>query len=342
MDGYANTLFANALNTNREGIIFPTDVGALANPPLPTIGSLERVHQLEPWVRTYLAVHELLMPCAFDPQAAGTEGLQLTVAGAAPAVPLATLYRPLRTVFEGELKDVLMYAELRHDRIAEILTQIDSQTAHWSSILQMRPDISEKTLELLQVSLQFAVFIEMRFKHYFSCWRPVNYSHQVQPVITTPGHGSLPMGHATQAYLAAYILDYLTNRHANGSQIDQRVTNMLYRQAFRMSFNRIVAGVHFPVDMAAGAALGRALGQYFVGRCSTVPKTGSLFGVPPTPGPVDVTEYVFNVANYAAGPITLPAFLSKYAGTTRQQTFSSAPVLSAIWTDAHEEWVYRR
>ena len=44
-----------------------------------------------------------------------------------------------------------------------------------------------------------SVLVEMRFKHELACWRPADYSFQVQPMITTPGHGSLPSGHCTQS-----------------------------------------------------------------------------------------------------------------------------------------------
>jgi hypothetical protein len=41
----------------------------------------------------------------------------------------------------------------------------------------------------------------------------------------------------------------------------------LMRQAARLAINRTVAGVHFPVDSAAGAMLGLTLGQYLLHRC---------------------------------------------------------------------------
>jgi hypothetical protein len=44
-----------------------------------------------------------------------------------------------------------------------------------------------------------------------------------------------------------------------------RLAEQLQRLAARTSINRTVAGVHFPVDSAAGQTLGQSLGEYFVG-----------------------------------------------------------------------------
>ncbi len=86
-------------------------------------------------------------------------------------------------------------------------------------------------------------------------------------MITTPGHGSFPSGHATQAHAVAHVLKALLHldptRQAHAMVIDQ-----LDRQAARIATNRVVAGVHFPVDSMAGRMLGIALAEYFVGRCT--------------------------------------------------------------------------
>ena len=49
----------------------------------------------------------------------------------------------------------------------------------------------------------------MRFKHALACARPADCSPQLQPMLLTPRHGSLPSGHSTQAYVIARVLQEL-------------------------------------------------------------------------------------------------------------------------------------
>jgi len=69
------------------------------------------------------------------------------------------------------------------------------------------------------------------------------------------------MGHAAQAYMAAHALQKLI-----GWDDGHAGTVQLQRQAERISINRVVAGVHFPVDALAGQRLGQTLAEYFVMR----------------------------------------------------------------------------
>ena len=121
---------------------------------------------------------------------------------------------------------------------------------------------------------------------------------------------------------------------------------MLNRQAFRISFNRIVAGVHFPVDMAAGAVLGVALGEYMVGMCETLPYVAGEDSFKRATSPthdVQMTLKMFSDTRYGdpKGKINSVDFLKIYDDARVVFTLAEAPVLSALWTAAGKEWRYR-
>jgi hypothetical protein len=77
-------------------------------------------------------------------------------------------------------------------------------------------------------------------------------------MLATPTHSTLPSGHATQAHAVAMVL----SRLIDGATAAEAVGNHRFRIAARIAINRTVAGVHFPVDSASGAALGIALGEW--------------------------------------------------------------------------------
>jgi hypothetical protein len=84
-------------------------------------------------------------------------------------------------------------------------------------------------------------------------------------MLTTPGHGTFPMGHATQIFAVGRVLKELL-RHCLKKGVPPDLSEQMDRLSWRMSENRIVAGVHFPVDLWGGLALGLALGEYAVAR----------------------------------------------------------------------------
>ncbi|MCA1525820.1 phosphatase PAP2 family protein, partial [Bradyrhizobium yuanmingense] len=266
-DVWANPIMVDALIRAREGTIVvperPTSpYFYYYAPALPGIEDPAQLDRWEPWVRAYTAVGEML------------QGITLQVSGADPnaflvrssAYVIAEIGRPVQSTFQDQIEMVVSWAELRNERATEIMAQIDPQYAFWSSIVYLHPERTRRTFELINMVLQFCVYVEMRFKHALGCSRPVEYNAQVQPMITTPGHGSFPSGHATQAYAVAYVLKRLLSLHKTTSGFPE-IVEQLDRQAARIATNRVVAGVHFPVDSMAGRMLGIALGEYFVGRC---------------------------------------------------------------------------
>jgi membrane-associated phospholipid phosphatase len=119
----------------------------------------------------------------------------------------------------------------------------------------------------------------MRIKHALACRRPIEFSPEVQPIILTPSHGTLPSGHATEAFAMAFVLWLVLRAAAAEAAAEDPPRLLAYghksyvmqlmRQAARIAINRTVAGVHFPADSVAGAILGLTLGQYLVARASS-------------------------------------------------------------------------
>jgi hypothetical protein len=269
----------------------------------------------------------------------------LSSASSGSASLIAEIRRPQTATFENQIPMVLSWAELRYERANEILAQIDPQYAFWSSVVYMHPDRTKRTFELINILLQFCVYAEMRFKQAMGCWRPVEYNAEVQPMITTPGHGTFPMGHGTNAYAVAYVLKRLLVLDPNplvSPAKYQTVIDQLERQAARITTNRVVSGVHFPVDSMAGRMLGVALGEYFVGRCvgATVPQ--------------NFMNRTFNAAQVDANSTTdfnpfdanqdldaPPAANKIYSSLTGAATVQYSHLMEYIWNKARNEWAQK-
>jgi membrane-associated phospholipid phosphatase len=308
-DEFANAEQVTALQLVREGVIDPADVRARSPRPR---SAARRLWMAEPWVRHTLAVQELLAPLTFASHPGVTEVAQEMGLGFRGHTPYIRLLRPPPDLFEAEVAQVLAYADLRMERTTEILSQVDGQWAHWCSILPMRPDRTPHTLALLTVALQWVITVELRFKHGLGCPRPVEWSPQVQPCITTPGHGSFPMGHAVQAFLVAGILQSL-----RGVDADDPWGIQLTRTAFRIAINRVVAGLHFPVDLVAGLVLGQTLVRYVLRMAH------------PAEPAREEPAVVFDPRRYAAlGPLG-----GLHSGADVMRTFEE-PSRSACWAPA--------
>jgi membrane-associated phospholipid phosphatase len=252
------------------------------------------------------------------------------VQGAADSPPsgscerIASFNRPDEAKFRKQLELVAAYADLREDRASEILAQLGPPIAFWSSVANLHPVRNRWTVELLDAALRLAKYAEMRLKHALACRRPVEYSPQVQPMILTPGHGSLPSGHSTEAHLIAYLLWKLLEeaerkKIPDGSGTASRDAawrEQLMRQAARIAINRTVAGVHFPVDSSAGQLLGLTLGEYLVHRCDRLVEAkyapwyfdGSRFG--------ENQDFVRTDLYGTDGTRQAPIFVSKFPDVT--------------------------
>ena len=90
---------------------------------------------------------------------------------------------------------------------------------------------------------------------------------RIQPMVATPGHSSYPAGHATQGEMLKLVLASLLGLSSTSETYGQ-----LDRLAARIAENRVVAGLHYPVDNEQGRILGAWLAWYFL-DCATVADT---------------------------------------------------------------------
>ena len=100
---------------------------------------------------------------------------------------LLHMFRPSKTDFLRQLEYVNNYAALRLERSDEILAQRGDILSFLEGAGAMRPTAMPKTMELLNLVTQTALIIHARIKHALACRRPIEYSPQIQPMITTPG-----------------------------------------------------------------------------------------------------------------------------------------------------------
>jgi len=249
---------------------------------------------------------------------------------------VATLIRPTEAILTAQLDFLDQYSDLREDRASEILCELGPQYAFWSSVVYLHPDRTRKTIELLDAALRLAKFVEMRIKHALACRRPNELSPQVQPIILTPGHGTFPSGHSTENHMIARILWELL-RGGDGAVLGEQ----LMREAARIAVNRTVAGVHFPIDTAAGQVLGLSLARYFIERAtgSGIPRPFNAwrFDGERYPGNLDFEFHKFyDPASAAETPD--PAVVPHYVDPIVSQAPEPSAVLSWLWTEAMAEW----
>jgi undecaprenyl-diphosphatase len=86
-------------------------------------------------------------------------------------------------------------------------------------------------------------------KEVFDRPRPFEALAAADPIMRGTVGESLPSGHATTSFAGALVLAYLV----------RRAIPALFVLAVLISFSRVYVGVHYPLDLAAGAALGSAV-----------------------------------------------------------------------------------
>jgi hypothetical protein len=112
------------------------------------------------------------------------------------------------------------------------------------------------TLAILSKALADTRTVSNQVKSAWMRPRPSTTERRITPLVELPTNSSYPSGHATLAVVWAGILAELApDRRA---ELEQR--------ARLVAWDRVVAGVHYPSDVAAGMVLGEAMVREMLGN----------------------------------------------------------------------------
>jgi membrane-associated phospholipid phosphatase len=296
----------------------------VSEPPAPrelVPGDPANIGRLALWVRGSLYVSEFLSGLAWRTgKVDETHTASLVIDGKT----WVTLHRPSAALLQSQCRYVAEYAALRDERQAEILSQLGFPTAYFAMILGLQAAEHKHTLELVTPRRSSLPMPRWSSSSLSPSAAPDQVDGRLQPMIPTPGHGSYPSAHATEAYAVLTVLEALTAAWGTLADRDARV-RMLRGLAERIAVNRTVAGVHYPVDSWAGAVLGQAVGRAVLGRCGQLAKGG----------PVTLA------AARSTSAITTYATLERYRRGPHQRaealSASATPVFSWVWARAVAE-----
>jgi PAP2 superfamily len=332
---YANgpdALLAQGLRRTRDRIAPAADPRVAKGPPIAASGKAE-LPALWRWQRQFrvkAVVAEVLSRLV-------VQGTALWWVPAPAASMVATQIFTLPSLkgynWSNQIDKVMRAAVEREERLPEILSQASDFNAYFDAVVGVSRPHTPHLSELLEVAWEVSSHVVLALKNAAAVWRPYQLSSAIHPVIATPGHGSLPSGHATVAALTACVYAMLLPRPSK-----ERL-RQLDRLARRIAFNRVVAGVHFPIDSQVGYALGAQIALAMGAGAAVVamprPYTPSQepgSAAPPKAGPktgVKAELREISKGGFAA-PVTANAAAVKTRAATRRPT-ATAPNLALMW-----------
>ena len=166
-------------------------------------------------------------------------------------------YKLSTSALESQVLTVLDRAADRDDRFAEIIDQNDADGAinYWLGMLMIDPARHPATYLLIRVAARIGEAVVMCLKAEYRCPRPPQFCPGIVPMIDPPATPSYPAGHALQSWMISKFMMELDARRGAKARIPQ--PTMLELLAQRIAENRVIAGIHFPIDNLAGVEVAK-------------------------------------------------------------------------------------
>lgn len=218
--------------------------------------------------------------------------------------------------------------DLRPERSTEILSQLGFPTGYFTSILGLTSARNPFTFELIAATQVLTAHVAMGAKFHLACRRPDQIA-PVMPMIQTPAHPTYPSAHAAEAFAVATVIEGLlqaiaTTHHFSHGNALRLLT---FKLAERIAENRVIAGVHYPIDSWAGATIGEAVGRLILRKCGIA---AALH-----PAVFEATNLDFSVAAFR--PDLWPGDARSCAKLTRAPTPIEGPNQSPLFA-----WLWRK
>jgi hypothetical protein len=155
-------------------------------------------------------------------------------------------YTLLQNQKDEQLRLVMGRSDEREPRFVEIIDQNDAEGTlkYLLGMLMIDSSVAPATYQLIRVGRRIGEVVVMCLKDYFHEARPSQACPTIVPMFDPPITPAFPAGHALSARL---IVELVAKA---GRPVVQE--QMLYKLADRIAENRIIAGLHYPLDNEAG------------------------------------------------------------------------------------------
>jgi hypothetical protein len=200
-------------------------------------------------------------------------------------IPAANAVRPSAPPADAEtaaeLRTLHALAERRDARARATVAYWDSGSPsyRWNEIAVdemlrrgVPTPVAGRHMALLHAAIYDAMIATWDAKQAYGRARPSARDPALATLVAAPPSPSYPAEHAAAAAAAAEVLAYVFADRAD----------FFHAQADEAAQSRVLAGVQYPSDVAAGLALGRAIGQRAVARGKTDGSDAKWTGAVPT------------------------------------------------------------